>query len=130
MTAAALKAAAVLEEKGYSPSVVNARFIKPLDEDLLSRLSESHSLIVVLSENNRSGGLGEAVEDVVSRRQLRAEVLSLEPADGFLSQGKPDELRKALGLDPESIAEAAAGAAGCVRVRKKGFFQERFGKKK
>ena len=124
----ALDAADILEQKGYSPSVVNARFLKPIDEELLEKLSEDHKLIVVLNENNRSGGLGEAVEDAVFRRRLPAEVLNLEPADSFVPQGKPDELRKKLGLDAESIAEAieAHGVPGSGKVRR---FWERLGRK-
>ena len=120
MVKAALDAADILAEKGLNPTVVNARFIKPLDEELLVSLAAEHRLIAVISENDRSGGLGEAVEDLVFRRRLAAEVLNLEPEDAFIPQGKPDELRKKLGLDAEDIAAAViahgtAPAAGKVR---------------
>ena len=106
MVDTALAAADAIEKKIGRATVVNARFIKPLDEDLLKELSPEHEMIVVLDEGNRSGGLGEAVEDAVSRLQLKACVLDLEPADSFIPQGPPDELRKRLRLDAESIAEA------------------------
>ena len=128
MVETALEAAGILSEKGCSPTVVNARFIKPLDEELLQELSADHRLIVVLSENCRSGGLGEAVEDTVFRRRLPCEVLNLEPEDAFFPQGKPAELRKKIGLDAESIAEAilSRGIPGTGKVRR---FMERFGRK-
>lgn len=128
MVETALEAAGILSEKGCSPTVVNARFIKPLDEELLQELSADHRLIVVLSENCRSGGLGEAVEDTVFRRRLPCEVLNLEPKDAFFPQGKPAELRKKIGLDAESIAEAilSRGIPGTGKVRR---FMERFGRK-
>ena len=124
----AMDAAESLKEMGFDPTVVNARFLKPLDEELLEKLSEDHKLIVVLNENNRSGGLGEAVEDAVSRRRLAAEVLNLEPADSFVPQGKPDELRKKLGLDAESVVKAIEehGVSGSGKARR---FWERFGRK-
>ena len=50
-----------LKEKGYNITVVNERFIKPVDTDMLDRLSESHRLIVTMEENVLSGGFGEAV---------------------------------------------------------------------
>ncbi len=106
MVDTALAAADAIEKKIGRATVVNARFIKPLDEVLLKELSPEHEMIVVLDEGNRSGGLGEAVEDAVSRLQLKACVLDLEPADSFIPQGQPDELRKRLRLDAESIAEA------------------------
>ena len=129
MVKPALDAADILAAKGYSPTVVNARFIKPLDEELLVSLAADHRLIAVISENCRSGGLGEAVEDLVFRRRLPAEVLNLEPEDAFIPQGKPDELRKMLGLDAADIAEAVIAhgtAPGAGKVRR---FFERLGKK-
>ena len=81
----------------------------------------------VISENCRSGGLGEAVEDLVFRRRLPLEVLNLEPEDAFIPQGKPAELRKKLKLDASDIADAviAHGASpGAGRIRK---FWERLG---
>ncbi len=129
MVQTALDAAGLLASKGTTATVVNARFIKPLDEDLLKELSADHELVAVLDENNRSGGLGEAVEDAVSRLRLPLEVLGLEPGDAFLPQGKPDELRKKLGLDAESICEAVLRVRGNRRPSRKGGFFERFGRK-
>ena len=129
MLKTALDAAEILSDKGFSPTVVNARFIKPLDEELLVSLADDHRLIAVVSESNRSGGLGEAVEDLVFRRRLPVEVLNLEPVDSFIPQGKPDELRTKLGLDAAGIADAVAAhgvAPGAGKVRR---FFERLGGK-
>ena len=127
MVRPALDAADILAGKGFAPTVVNARFLKPLDEELLAALSSDHRLCAVISENCRSGGLGEAVEDLVFRRRLPLEVLNLEPEDAFIPQGKPAELRKKLKLDASDIADAviAHGASpGAGRIRK---FWERLG---
>ena len=101
--------------------------IEPLDEELLETLSADHRLIVVMNENNRSGGLGEAVGEAVLRRHLQTEVLNLEPADSFVPQGKPAELRRKLGID-------AAGAADAILLQMKQGGKvrrllERFGRK-
>ena len=127
MVGTALTVSELLKKNGFSPTVVNARFLKPLDEELLTRFSEQHPLIVVLSENCRSGGLGEAVEEAVFRLKLDTKVLDLEPADGFVPHGKPDELRKLLGLDADSICESILSSG--MLPRKSGGPKKWFGKK-
>ena len=129
MVKTALQLSEMLGRSGLHPTVVNARFLKPLDEALLRDLGGRHSLIVVLSESERSGGLGEAVEDFVFREKIKTEVLNLEPADGFVPQGKPDELRKKLGLDAESICSRILAFLEAKAVSEPRGLRKLFGKK-
>ena len=59
-----------LKEAGYSCSLINARFVKPLDTELLEELAKTHSLFVTIEENVLTGGFGEQVMDYVSRAAL------------------------------------------------------------
>ena len=82
---------------------MNARFAAPIDEALIGELAGSHRLIVTLEENVKSGGFGEHVEAFISEHYPGTHVLCKAVPDRFLPHGKPDELRREIGLDAESI---------------------------
>ena len=96
-----------LKEKGFSCSLTNARFVKPLDGDYLRKAAQTHRLIVTMEENVKAGGFGEQAE-VFVREQLgftgaAFQIFALP--DRFLPHGNPEELKKDSGLDAESITE-------------------------
>jgi 1-deoxy-D-xylulose-5-phosphate synthase len=93
----------LLAERGYEVTLVNARFVKPIDEDLLLKTGESHRLIVTMEENVISGGYGEHVTECAAINDLNAEILCVAIPDEFVPHGAPAILREKLGLDPESI---------------------------
>ena len=95
---------ALLKEKGYDCTLINARFVKPIDEDLIIRISESHRLIVTMEENVLSGGYGEHVTEFAAVNDLLTEILCVAIPDEFVPHGSPAILREKLGLDPESVA--------------------------
>lgn len=95
----------LLKEKGYHVSLVNPRFVKPIDEEKLVELSRCHKLLVTIEDNIRAGGFGEHVQDFVCRNQLDVEVLNISIPDRFVPQGDIGELRKLLGMDAESILD-------------------------
>ena len=103
MVETAEKVRDLLGERGYEVTLVNARFVKPIDEDLLLKISESHRLIVTMEENVVSGGYGEHVTEFAAVSDLRAEILCVAMPDEFVPHGAPSILREKLGLDPESI---------------------------
>ena len=103
MVETAEKVRDLLKERGYEVTLVNARFVKPIDEDLLLKISESHRLIVTMEENVVSGGYGEHVTEFAAVSDLRAEILCVAIPDEFVPHGAPSILREKLGLDPESI---------------------------
>ena len=98
------EAAELLRREGIRPTVVNMRFIKPLDEELLYTLTESHPLLITAEENVDCGGLGEAVRRFVSEKGLPVRVMTAAIPDQYIRYGTVEEQRRKAGLDPESIA--------------------------
>jgi 1-deoxy-D-xylulose-5-phosphate synthase len=87
-------------------TVINMRFIKPLDIKLIKDLSVSHKLLVTLEENAISGGAGSAVLEVISEFDLKCQSLRLGLPDKFVVQGSQEQLRKKYGLDAVSIVKS------------------------
>lgn len=104
MVGVAEKAAGILEKQGASVTVVNARFIKPLDEGLLSELAPMHRLLVTVEENSIVGGFGSGVLEALARLGLNPPVDVVGIPDRFVEHGSPSELLSSVGLDPESLA--------------------------
>ncbi len=96
----------ILLEKGYRCSLINARFVKPLDEKLLTEMADSHKLIVTVEENVLRGGYGEAVLHFLNKKNVcPARVINLGIDDRFVEHGNVDLLRREIGLDAETMAE-------------------------
>ena len=87
-------------------TVVNMRFIKPLDIKLIRNLASSHKLLVTLEENTISGGAGSAVLEVISEYNLKCQTLRLGLPDKFVEQGGQEQLREKYGLDAASITKS------------------------
>ena len=92
-----------LKEAGLNASLVNARFVKPLDEECVASLAKEHILLVTIEENVKSGGFGERVLDYVSRMELACKVVTITLPDDYIEHGSVDMLRKEVMLDEESI---------------------------
>ena len=92
-----------LKEKGYSCTLVNARFIKPIDEDLVRELCREHKLLVTLEENVLSGGYGEKVRTFVDVEELKREILNIALADEYVEHGNVDLLKQEVGIDAGSV---------------------------
>lgn len=93
----------VLKEKGYSCSLVNARFVKPIDEDTIDLIAKDHRLIVTLEENVLAGGYGEKVNDYVMKNRLDVNVTMIGLPDDYIEHGNVDILKKETGIDADSI---------------------------
>ena len=94
----------LLKEKGLNCSLVNARFVKPIDTDYLRKAAASHNLIVTMEENVASGGYGEKVRAFVDEQRLGCSVMTIAIPDKFVPHGSVDRLRQELGIDAHSIA--------------------------
>ena len=93
----------ILKDKGYSCSLINARFVKPIDEEAIDLISKDHSLIVTLEENVLSGGYGEKVNDYVLKKKYGIDVVNVCLPDDYIEHGNVDILKKEIGIDADSI---------------------------
>ncbi len=97
-----LKAAEELEKEGISVSVVNARFVKPIDGELLKKLAQKFKIIFTVEENTVKGGFGSAVNEFLSS-WYDGKVINIGIPDKFIKHGRQEDLRKLVGLDSNSI---------------------------
>ena len=106
MVQIALLAADKLQVKGIDAGVVNMRFAKPLDIDLLRQHANEYGHIVTMEEGILRGGVGSFVLDILNKEKLLdgCKVLNLGIPDKFINHGDRDILLKELGLDSESVA--------------------------
>lgn len=96
----------ILKSRGISCTVINARFIKPLDEELLLDAAARHSALVTMEENVVAGGFGSAVLELLASKGISGiKALNLGLPDSFVPQGKPEQLKESLGLTPEAMAD-------------------------
>lgn len=101
-----------LKKLGYHCSLVNARFVKPLDEACIEELSKDHRLIAVIEENVGTGACGQSVLKCVSEKNLAVKVLMLSLPDRYVEHGSIDVLRKKTGIDAQTLAEKITEAYG------------------
>jgi len=92
-----------LKESGYSVSLINARFVKPLDEALLEQLASTHKLFVTIEENELNGGFGAAVCAFMQQANQMIHVRTIGIPDEYVEQGNVDLLRLEVGLNAEEI---------------------------
>ena len=100
----AVKIRDILKETGYNCSLINARFIKPFDEEMIREIGMEHELVVVIEENVRSGGLGEHIAAFMKQENLKASFLSVAIADEYVEHGNVEVLRTETKLAPEIAA--------------------------
>ena len=93
----------MLKEKGYHVTVVNGRFVKPIDTQMIDQLSTGHELLVTMEENVASGGFGEKVRTYVDERKWQMDVLNICVPDEYVEHGNVELLRKEIGIDAETI---------------------------
>ncbi|MFA4965528.1 MAG: 1-deoxy-D-xylulose-5-phosphate synthase [Thermoleophilia bacterium] len=109
----AREAADLLAADGEAPTVVDARFVKPLDAELFERLAAGHRRLVTIEENALAGGFGSAVLELVGSR---VEVVRFGIPDAFVPHGDRARLLHDVGLVPQAVA-AAARRARLARVQ-------------
>ena len=93
-----------LKEEGYADcSLLNSRFVKPIDEETILDAAGTHSLLVTMEENVLSGGFSEKVIDLMEANGNPAEVLPITLPDEYVEHGNVELLKKEVGIDTESI---------------------------
>ena len=93
-----------LKEAGYNASIINGRFIKPIDKDAVKEAAKNHKWIVTMEENVVSGGFGEKVLHCIHDEHLDVEYISFTIPDAYVEHGNVELLKKEIGLDADSIA--------------------------
>lgn len=93
----------ILNEKGLKCSIVNARFVKPIDEFAISWAATNHSMVVSMEENVLSGGFGEKVRECIDSLDTDCKVLNIAIEDKYVEHGNVELLKKEIGIDAESI---------------------------
>ncbi len=92
--------------KKLGATVINMRFVKPLDEDIILEMAKTHDVFVTIEENVISGGSGSAVNNFLQAQQILMPVLNLGLPDAFIEQGTREELLTECGLDSKGIFDA------------------------
>jgi 1-deoxy-D-xylulose-5-phosphate synthase len=98
--------ALLLAEKGIEVELVDARFVKPLDEALLCELGGRFSRILTLEDNVLAGGFGSAVLELLADHGVKCDLVRMGIPDEFIEQGRVDILFDLVNMDPESITES------------------------
>lgn len=115
MVKTALEVREELRGRGYSCSIINARFVKPIDTDIILRAAENHDIFVTMEENVASGGFGEKVRELLDSKALGTALVSISIPDEYVEHGNVDILRREVGIDAGSILEKVLCAVNSKR---------------
>ncbi len=99
------EAANLLDAQGIKTAVINARFIKPIDAELIKENIEGKQLIVTVEENALAGGFGDAIMELLREINVKANIMNIGIPDRFIPHGDSSLLRETLGLTPAGIAK-------------------------
>jgi 1-deoxy-D-xylulose-5-phosphate synthase len=105
MVALAMATAGLLQEKGVRAAVINARFLRPLDEALILPMAERIGRVVTMEEGALAGGFGAAVVETLNDHQVLVPVFRIGIPDVLVDHASPDQSKQALGLTPAQMAE-------------------------
>ncbi len=110
MVKTALEVRSALAKKGYGCSIINARFVKPIDTGIIDEALTSHELIVTMEENVASCGFGEKVRDYLAEKKSDAKLVTITIPDEYVEHGNVDILRREVGIDTETIVRRVTEA--------------------
>ena len=105
MVATALETSTLLKENDINPCVVNARFVRPLDSDLILPLAQKIKKVVTMEEGTIIGGFGSAIVELLNDNDIHIPVLRLGIPDVLVDHASPDQSKKTLGLTAEQMSE-------------------------
>ncbi|MFQ1017802.1 1-deoxy-D-xylulose-5-phosphate synthase [Gilliamella sp. Occ3-1] len=86
-------------------TVIDMRFVKPLDKKVLLHISQTHNILVTIEENSIKGGAGSAVCEYLLSKKIKCDILNIGLPDKFISQGSQNEIRQEMGLDKKHIID-------------------------
>lgn len=117
MVKVALAVREKLKERGYRCSLVNARFVKPIDEELIRESCKTHKLIVTMEENVACGGFGEHVRSFVDSMDVETRVLGIAIPDEYVEHGNVELLKQETGIDAVTVEEKVVSAWQTLKDR-------------
>ena len=101
----ALEARDILLEDGINPTIVNARFLKPIDKELLDRLFKDHKKVVTIEDNVITGGFSTNINKFIIDNKYDIDITNIALPEEFIPHGSADEIYNSIGLSPIKIAE-------------------------
>ena len=116
MVAMAMEAAQKLEAAGLTTAVVNARFVKPLDKDVVREYAAQGATLVTMEDHVLMGGFGAAVLEALDEMKLSVPVVRVGWPDAFIEHGKVDQLRRKYGLTAEAAVERVLALTAARRA--------------
>lgn len=105
MVKVAVEVRKTLKDMGYQCSLVNARFVKPIDEDMVKSVCQNHNLVVTMEENVASGGFGEKIRACMEGQDTKAKLMQVAIPDEYVEHGNVDVLRQEIEIDANSIVK-------------------------
>jgi len=109
MVKTAEKVRCSLKQMGQNVSLINARFVKPMDEEAILKACKTHKLIVTMEENVASGGYGEKVLHCIKTHSCNVQCLNVTIPDAYVEHGNVEQLKKEIGIDAQSIFDRICG---------------------
>lgn len=103
MVETSLKVAEELDKQGKKVTLINGRFVKPIDENLIAEISKKHSLIVTIEDNVKTGGFGNNINNLLIENNYKGKILNIALPDVFIEHGGIDELFKQYNMDTKGI---------------------------
>jgi len=116
-------AAALDAGEAFNTTVVNMRFVKPLDADLVHELARTHELLITVEENAIAGGAGSAVNECLAAAGIVCQTVNLGLPDHFIEHGDPKQLLAECGLDAAGIRRAILRHTASDSVSRSGTFK-------
>ncbi len=113
-----LKAKGILMNENINPTIVNARFLKPIDETLLFDLIRKHKNIVTIEDNVLTGGFSDRINKFIIDNNLDINILNLGIKEEFIEHGSVDEIYDMIGLSPEKISESIKNFVNKTKISK------------
>ena len=101
----AIEAKQILLEDNINPTIVNARFLKPLDEQLLHNLFSKYKKVVTIEDNIRIGGFGSRINQFIMDNDYNIKVRNIGLPEEFVPHGNPNQIYESVGLSPKCIAD-------------------------
>ncbi|MDU6248498.1 MAG: 1-deoxy-D-xylulose-5-phosphate synthase, partial [Paeniclostridium sordellii] len=109
MVKQSIEAIDILNNVGINPTLVNARFLKPIDENMITELAKNHKYIVTVEDNVITGGFGSRINKFIIDNKLENEIINIGIKDEFVPHGDVNSLYESCGISPRCIASEIEG---------------------